>query len=862
MFWRSIVFGLALALALAPAAAYGRVQTEAETPVHFQDRVDAARQSMMRDPQAALDLANAAEPRIAVDVSPDARNEARATVNWLRAEALTRLGRPADAGPAAQQALADLGPRPAATKLYADILVATARIEKLLGRYGEALERFQSAYSVFRDVGEPRSEAIVLLSIASIYKDAHQYERAVNYYIDATDRYDGDPSLELAARNNLGNVYREMGNFEASLGHFTRALEIAVSMESPMLQARILSNRASLYVDMAAFDAADADLDRAFALIDETGAEWARFLWGVRAQAAFGRGDYPAARSAIDRTFDGLDLTGTAASFKEFHEAAAGIFEAVGEPALALPHLRAFKRHDDEARAVAASANNALLGAQFDFAEQELQIEQLRTEGLEQALALSDARARQRLQIVFGLLVLAVLCTVGGGLYYRILRQRNAVLKNALYQDAETGLPTRFAAEKRVEELDQTGMDPVVMAVGIERYQHLESTLGLERMAELKQVVAAELGEEPDVDTVVVLSRGALGVVLSRPVTRTLEETATALRERLSAPVTVDDVMLDIAATIGIAGPDSDNQSAREAMLAVEQARETRTPQGIFDAAQQRDQSANLTMMSRMLAATASGHMQMHYQPKLHLKSGEYRSAEALVRWNDPERGFIPPDTFIGLAEETGRIREFTEWTLDRVVADQKALTARGQDIEISVNISGALISDTDFARVALDRVAAARGKIVFEITETAAMQDPERAMRTLQTWCNAGIKLSIDDYGAGMSSLAYLRTLPARELKLDRAFIRNIASSQRDRMLVKSTTDLAHALGLEMTAEGVEDEPALALLKMFGCDWAQGYLLSRALPLDALRHFLATQADAQQQPAPGQDTDRSRSAR
>jgi len=826
-----------------------RADAVSEAPDDFDGLVEAARASMMRDPQAALDLTDAAEARIARDRTGGEGLTARATVNWLRAEALTRLGRPVEAEPAVTQALADLGPEPAATKLYADILVAAARIEKLTGQYGQALEHFQSAYAVFREIDEPRSEAIVLLSIASIYKDARQYERAIDYFIDASERYSGDPSLELAARNNLGNVYRDIGDFDASLADFGRAYAIAADMDSPILQARILSNLASLRVDMEAFDAADEDLDRAFAIMGEDGAEWSRFLWGVRAQAAFGRGELAEARAAIERTFEGMDLQGTPSPFKEFHEAAASIYEAAGEPARALPHLRAFKRLDDEARAVAASANTALLGAQFDFAEQELQIEQLRTDGLEQSLALADARARQRLQIVLGLLVLAGLSLIGGGLYYRVLRQRNAILRNALYRDAETGLPTRFAAEKRVDELDLTGMAPVVMALGFDRYQHLESVLGLERMAELKCVVARQLATDPDVDTVVVLSRGALGIVLGLPATRTLEETALALQAILSEPVSVGDVVLDISGTIGIAGEDSAHQSAREALQAVEQAREARTAHAMFDPGKLRDQSGNLTMMSRMLAATASGHMQMHYQPKLHLKSGEYRSAEALVRWNDPERGFIPPDTFIGLAEETGRIREFTEWTLDRVVADQKALAAGGHDIEVSLNISGALVCDREFARIALDRVAAARGKIVFEITETAAMSDPEGAMATMKMWCGAGIKLAIDDYGAGMSSLAYLRTLPARELKLDRAFIRNVSASQRDRMLVKSTTDLAHALGLEMTAEGVEDEAALALLKMLGCDWAQGYLMSRALPLNALRHFLTSEASALAEP-------------
>lgn len=834
--------GLALALICAPHAVHA--QSSEPVPQGFEALVEASRQSMMRDPQAALDHARAAEQRIAIDIEAAERDEAHATLYWLQAEALTRLGRPVDAAPIAQQALAVLGELPAATKLYADILVANARIEKLTGLYGESLEHFQRAYAVFQEIGEPRSEAIVLQAIASIYKDAHQHERAVDCYIDATERFSGDPTLELSARNNLGNAYRDMGEYEVAEQNFSRAYEIALEMQSPILQARILSNLASLQVDMGRVDAADASLDQAFSLIGPGETEWARFLWGVRAEAAYGRGDYDAARSAIGRTFDGLSLRETTQPFVEFHEAAALIYEASGDFTRAVPHLRAFKRLDDEARDVAATANSALLGAQFDFAEQELQIEQLRTGSLEQALILADTRARHRLQIVIGLLVLAGLSILGGGLYYRALRQTHAALREALYTDVETGLPTRFAAVKRVEELDELGMEPVVMAIGIERYQHLETVLGFDRMAEVKRVVAAMLLEAADVDMVVVLSRGALGLVLIQPADRDLAEVAEDLHARLNKPVSVEGVDLDVAITIGAACAGCNRQCLREAVRAVEQAREAQLPYAEFDDSKLKDQSDSLTLMSRMISATSSGHMQMHYQPKLHLPSGTYRAAEALVRWNDPERGFIAPDRFIGLAEETGRIREFTEWSLDRVVMDQKRLLARGHDIQLSVNISGALVSDPDFARIALDRVAAAGGRIGFEITETAAMRDPERALRTLNIWRDAGIELSIDDYGAGMSSLAYLRTLPAQELKLDRAFVRNIASSQRDRMLVKSTSDLAHALGLEMTAEGVEDEAGLVLLKMLGCDWAQGFLLSRAVPLDALLHFLESQVE------------------
>jgi EAL domain-containing protein (putative c-di-GMP-specific phosphodiesterase class I) len=843
VFWRVTIISLGLVLSpvMTPGSpAWALIDHQSD----FDAAVATARQSMMRDPQVSLDVATEAEMFINMQFATADRPVARATLAWLRAEALTRLSRPLEAQPVAQEALAHLGENPEPTKLYADILVAIARIEKLTGAYGGSLEHFQAAYAVYREIGESRSEAIVLQSIAQIYKDAHQYQRAVDYYLNATARYQDDPSLDLAAHNNLGTVYREMGQLVAAREHFDRALDAAEEMDSAMLQARILSNIAALQVDQSDPDGADISIDRAFELIAGAGGDWSRFLWGVRAQAALNRGDLAAARTAIRETFEGLDLSQTTSAFTEFHETAAQVFEASGNAAAALPHLRAFKRLDDEARAVAASANSVLLGAQFDFAEQELQIEQLRTEGLEQALALADARARQQFQLFVGALVLGAVLIVGAALFYRMLQIRNAALRRALFHDAETGLPTRFAAEKRIEELDFAGLEPLVLAVGIERYLHLESAVGLDRLAELKKGVAARLLQDPDVDTVVVLSRGALGVVLTEPAVRTVDELASDLRALLEAPLEVGEIAIDITATIGLARDALNGRALRDAMLAVEQAREAGRFHAVYDEQLQQDHSQNLTLMSRMLAAIEQGHMQMHYQPKLDLKSGTYRSAEALVRWNDPERGYIPPDSFIALAEETGRIREFTEWSIEQVARDQQYLKCRdGHDIQISINISGALISDPDFARVALDKVAALRGSIAFEITETAAMRNPDLALRTLNLWREAGIRLSIDDYGAGLSSLSYLQSLPAQELKLDRAFVSNIASSQRDRMLVKSTADLAHALGLEMTAEGVEDETGLAILKMLGCDWAQGFVLSRALPLEALRFFLSENA-------------------
>lgn len=235
-----------------------------------------------------------------------------------------------------------------------------------------------------------------------------------------------------------------------------------------------------------------------------------------------------------------------------------------------------------------------------------------------------------------------------------------------------------------------------------------------------------------------------------------------------------------------------------------------------------------------------AGELVLAYQPKLHARTGLVTSAEALVRWNHPTRGRVQPDDFITIAEKTGQIRALTEWVLWQTIADQAWLNSQGRPVDLFVNISALLLSDADFADTLLKIVAGRTGVIGLEITETAIIDDPELTLSHLRRFVDAGLKIAIDDYGAGWSSLSYLKQLPAHELKIDRAFITDISRSHRDPLLVRSTIDLAHALGMEVTAEGVDTSAALALLKVMGCDMIQGFLVSRPLPLHGLATFLA----------------------
>lgn len=244
--------------------------------------------------------------------------------------------------------------------------------------------------------------------------------------------------------------------------------------------------------------------------------------------------------------------------------------------------------------------------------------------------------------------------------------------------------------------------------------------------------------------------------------------------------------------------------------------------------------------MSEMLGALQSGAMDLFYQPKFDLRSRRVESVEALVRWRHPVRGMLPPDLFIPMAEETGHIRALTDWVLARAIADQDLMLKAGHAMAVSINISGRLLSDMEFADRALEAVAAAKGPLCFEITETAVIDNPRAALEVIERFAGAGIAVSIDDYGSGLSSLAYLKQIHADELKIDKAFVLTIDSNPKDALLVRSTIDLAHSLGMKVTAEGVETAAAMQMLALMGCDTAQGYLIARPTALNELLTFLA----------------------
>jgi EAL domain-containing protein (putative c-di-GMP-specific phosphodiesterase class I)/GGDEF domain-containing protein len=286
------------------------------------------------------------------------------------------------------------------------------------------------------------------------------------------------------------------------------------------------------------------------------------------------------------------------------------------------------------------------------------------------------------------------------------------------------------------------------------------------------------------------------------------------------------------------AGEDDDVRLTEAAEQALEQARsEARVV--TLDLSSADATLDRVSLMRELPRAIISGQLFLQYQPKVNVRREAVTGAEALVRWRHPVRGLILPGDFIAAAEECGEIAGLTIWTLRQVIADQQVMRAHGHDMPVFINISGVLLADDAFVNEACRIVQDSGAKIGFEITETAVIRDPDSAIAHLQRFSDIGIPLAIDDYGAGLSSLAYLKQLPATELKIDKMFVMQLTSSNRDPLIVRSTIDLAHALEMEVTAEGVETPAALALLSVMGCDMVQGFLISRPIALDAFVRFL-----------------------
>ena|SRR5205085_5172610 len=256
--------------------------------------------------------------------------------------------------------------------------------------------------------------------------------------------------------------------------------------------------------------------------------------------------------------------------------------------------------------------------------------------------------------------------------------------------------------------------------------------------------------------------------------------------------------------------------------------------------------SDHLTLVVEMRGAIERNEFELYYQPKLHLKSGLVTRAEVLIRWNHPTRGLLAPAAFVPIAERTGLIRTITDWILDRALRQCREWQDAGAPVHLAVNVSAKSLQEQTLpAKVdaLLDKWQIDPRFLKIEITESSIMADPAHALAILAMLQSMGVRLSVDDFGTGYSSLIHLRQLPVDEIKIDKSFVTGMATNDADAAIVRTVIDLAHNLGKQVCAEGVEDEETWKMLCDLGCDLAQGYWFSRPLPADELMRWLIENA-------------------
>jgi diguanylate cyclase (GGDEF)-like protein len=376
----------------------------------------------------------------------------------------------------------------------------------------------------------------------------------------------------------------------------------------------------------------------------------------------------------------------------------------------------------------------------------------------------------------------------------------------------------------------------------LDRFKHVNDVLGYSFGDSLLNAVARRLEQQNvGADSMVArLGGDEFAVLLAHSDAQAALAVAQRMAHAFEEPLALEDQTVDLSAGFGVAcwpdhAADADTLLSR-AEVAMYAAKHKTTVTQLYDAALDSSSTQTLSLLSELRRAVEQGELRLFLQPKIELATQRVVAAEALVRWQHPERGLVPPILFIPFAEQTGFVRQLTLWMFEEVAKVWQSLQLVDQPLRIAINLSTRDLLDQEFP-AKLDGLLAKHQvptqAFCLEITESAIMDDPQRAEHTLNRLSDSGFKLSIDDFGTGYSSLAYLKRLPVDELKIDKSFVMGMEKDEDDAKIVRSTIDLAHNLGLTVVAEGVENALIWDKLKALSCDEAQGYFMSKPVPLD-----------------------------
>jgi diguanylate cyclase (GGDEF)-like protein len=446
-------------------------------------------------------------------------------------------------------------------------------------------------------------------------------------------------------------------------------------------------------------------------------------------------------------------------------------------------------------------------------------------------------------RLAFGLLGLYFVMALISWWTTRALRRHAADHEHQALHDGLTGLPNRELFRRVAEEAlvrSRTGEQGALVLVDLDHFKEVNDTLGHHAGDELLQIVARRLTESLRTDdTVARLGGDEFGIILPGGGDRaSTVELLTRVRRELGEELVLDTATLSVEASFGVCFYPEDADSVegllQHADAAMYQGKHGPTGVVVYEATSSRPAMDALVLQRELRQALDRDELVLHYQPKLDLSTGRTTCVEALVRWQHPERGLLPPSEFLPVAERSQLIEPLTTWVLQRALDDYADWTAAGHDWTVAVNVSARNLSSLDFAgsvRRLLDEADVRPERLLLEVTETAIAYDTAVATEVVGALSRHGITLSVDDFGTGFTVLSQLRTLDVAEIKIDRVFITGLVHNDQDRAIVQTVIDLGHQLGCAVTAEGVETQAVAEWLAAAGCDHAQGFLWQRPVP-------------------------------
>jgi diguanylate cyclase (GGDEF)-like protein/PAS domain S-box-containing protein len=438
--------------------------------------------------------------------------------------------------------------------------------------------------------------------------------------------------------------------------------------------------------------------------------------------------------------------------------------------------------------------------------------------------------------------------------FARDITERKQAEERLAYQathDALTGLPNRALFQSELEryfgshEGDRTF---ALLMVDLDRFKEVNDTFGHHYGDLLLQGLGPHLRDALcGLGMLARIGGDEFGILLPGADGARAIQAAEAILAAVRQPIVVKGQALDVGASIGVAlCPDHTNDPSvlmQCADIAMYAAKRVKTGYLIYAADQSELTPRRMTMISELRQGIKQDQLRLHYQPKINLRTFAVEGVEALVRWQHPGDGLLPPGEFIGMAEDTRLITPLSLWVLRTALLQCRIWHQTGVRVNFAVNLAASMLKDRDLVKMItaqLESSDALPEWLTLEITESAVMTDPVRARETLAQLRRIGMRISIDDFGTGYSSLAYLRDLPVDEIKIDRSFVKEMSSSEKDVSIVRSIIDLGHNLGLQVVAEGVEDQATVELLTTMGCDYVQGFHFTRPLPAVEFASWLA----------------------